>query len=293
MSRFTLWWMSCVGRASLLLPYRWHMKLARLVGRIVVRYMPERRAVAATNLRACFPERSEAEIDALAVRAFESLGMTLFEIIISWFMPEKGFKKLRIDYHGLEHFDAAIASGRGVLVCAAHFGCGELIGRDVGPRWRMSGVVHKYNNDSDFDEFRREKAATYLERTVTHFDFKGMIDVLRGGGRLLFLPDHDLGVGGRVSASFFGVPIEALSAPIRLARAGRALIVPAFFNRLPDDGGYEVHVHEPYEPDGDVGERVQHYYDLLEQHVRANESEYLWTHRMFKTRPAGEPPFYG
>ena len=155
----------------------------------------------------------------------------------------------------------------------------------------MSGVVYEHR-DGVFDDYRRRKAATYLARTVTHLDFKGMIRVLRDGELLWYLPDQDLGIGERVPSTFFEVSIEALKAPVKLARAGRARILPCFFNRLHGDGGYEVHVHPAYEPDGDLGETVRHWYALLEQHVKAHEAEYIWTHKMFKTRPSGEAPVY-
>ena len=30
----------------------------------------------------------------------------------------------------------------------------------------------------------------------------------------------------------------------------------------------------------------------IETEIRANPAQYLWVHKRFKTRPAGEPPIY-
>jgi KDO2-lipid IV(A) lauroyltransferase len=31
---------------------------------------------------------------------------------------------------------------------------------------------------------------------------------------------------------------------------------------------------------------------IMEAHIRSAPGQYWWIHRRFKTRPAGEPPFY-
>ncbi len=290
-NRLSLWLLIAVSRGCVALPYRWQMRAGRWVGRRAVRWLHSRRKVTATNLRLCFPDRSEADRKQLVKRAFESVGMTLPEIMIAWLMPRRRFDRLRFEHHGMEHLEAALATGRGVLVCCAHFAGGEIIARHFGSTRRLSGVVYEHR-DGVFDAYRRRKAATYLARTITHLDFKGMIRSLRDGELLWYLPDQDLGVGERVPSSFLEVPIEALAAPVKLARAGRALIMPCFCNRLPDGRGYEVRVHPAYEPEGDVGAVVRRWYGLLEEHVRSHEAQYLWTHKMFKTRPEGEPPVY-
>ena len=118
-----------LSRAFVALPYRWQMKVGRWLGRRAVHRLHSRREVTATNLRLCFPERSEGDRERLVGQVFESIGMTLPEIMIAWFMPQHRFDRLRFVYHGMEHVEAAAAGGRGVLICCAHFACGEVIGR--------------------------------------------------------------------------------------------------------------------------------------------------------------------
>ena len=46
-------------------------------------------------------------------------------------------------------------------------------------------------------------------------------------------------------------------------------------------------------PAGDVVEDLGRINAMMEEQIRKAPEQYWWIHRRFKTRPAGEPPFYG
>ena len=68
-------------------------------------------------------------------------------------------------------------------------------------------------------------------------------------------------------------------------------MIPAFFHRLPGDEGYAFHYHPALDTD-DAELCARRWYALLEGHVTRFPEQYLWGHRMFKTRPDGEPSPY-
>ena len=90
------------------------------------------------------------------------------------------------------------------------------------------------------------------------------------------------------------VPAATITATSRLAALSGAAVVPLFQRRLPGTGGYRVTLEPALEgfPSGDDAADAERLSRLIEGWVRACPEQYLWTHRRFKTRPAGEPPLY-
>ena len=104
----------------------------------------------------------------------------------------------------------------------------------------------------------------------------------------------DLLIGLRDAAfvPFFGVQTATLMSLSRLARLGRARVVPVV-SRLTREG-YEVTVMSPWanyptdDPEADTA--AMNLY--LEGFIRRAPEQYYWVHKRFKTRPEGEPSFY-
>ncbi|TVM04692.1 lipid A biosynthesis lauroyl acyltransferase, partial [Oceanidesulfovibrio indonesiensis] len=73
------YWLSWVGIAALwlimLLPYPLLFRIGHGLGRLAMRLLPRRVAIARRNLELCFPEMDANEREALLQRNFESVGM--------------------------------------------------------------------------------------------------------------------------------------------------------------------------------------------------------------------------
>ena len=65
-------------------------------------------------------------------------------------------------------------------------------------------------------------------------------------------------------------------------------------HRLPDNGGYEVCLYEPWQdfPSDNVQADTERVNACVEARVRESPEQYMWLHRRFKNRPAGEKDFY-
>jgi len=109
-----------------------------------------------------------------------------------------------------------------------------------------------------------------------------------------YLPDQDQGRHNAVFVPFFGVPAATLSALPRLAKLTNAQVVPVITRQLPWGRGYAVHFYPPWDnyPSDNVEADVARMNAFIEDRVREMPAQYLWLHRRFKTRPAGEPSLY-
>ena len=72
-----------------------------------------------------------------------------------------------------------------------------------------------------------------------------MLKLLRDGKPVMLAADMDHGIENSVFVPFFGVPACTLTSVSRLARLGRARVVPFVTEVLPDYRGYKMTIFEP------------------------------------------------
>ena len=76
-------------RASVLLPNPALLALGKGIGGLLVRLDKRRRNVARINLRLCFPQKSDAEIDELVKEHFQAVGIAVFESALAWWGADR------------------------------------------------------------------------------------------------------------------------------------------------------------------------------------------------------------
>src|SRR3989338_9720901 len=108
-------------------------KVGNALGLLLYRFARERRLVAATNLRLCFPELPEAERGVLARENFQAFARSLLERGILWWGSASRIQSY-IRVEGLDHYTAAQARGP-VILLAPHF-----VALDVGGSWMIQHV---------------------------------------------------------------------------------------------------------------------------------------------------------
>ena len=274
------------------LPYRWLLVLGRGLGGLMYHLAGSRRRIAERNLELCFPELSVGERQRLLRENFASTGMTFFEMAISWWWPVERLKRLGT-VEGLEHLRQAEADGQGVILMALHFTTLEMGGALLCMQQDMYGMYRAHKNPL-FDFIQRHGREQRLLGAIERDDVRGMLKVLRAGGVVWYAPDQDYGAQRSLFVPLFGVQAATVTATSKFARLGRARVVPFTQTRLADGTGYKVTVH-PALADfpGDSEEadclRINQW---IEQAIRQQPEQYLWAHRRFKTRPAGEAKLY-
>ena len=103
-------------------------------------------------------------------------------------------------------------------------------------------------------------------------------------------------VGGKNStfAPFLGIQASTTTAISRLAKMAGAIVIPYANYRAEDRFEYKLKFFPPLAdfPSDDVVADTTRINQFIEQLVREKPQSYLWILRRFKTRPAGEAPFY-
>lgn len=267
------------------LPWRMLQGLGRGLGHVLWKLARSRRETARTNIALCFPELTRDEQEALAREAVIQMGVAIAELAGSYCNRRVRFDK-RLEIEGLEHLEQARRQG-GVLMLGAHFNNLEVAGRlfaSVAPY----SAVYRPNDNPLLDAFIRYGRSRYTEKYIDRQDIRALVRQLRDGRIVWYAPDQDYGTRHAVFAPFFGHPAATITATSRLAKMGKATVVPMGYYRLAK-GRYRLVFLPPLEdfPSGDDVADATRVNSTIEELVRREPAQYLWVHRRFKHQPDG------
>jgi KDO2-lipid IV(A) lauroyltransferase len=274
-------------RLLTLLPFRLQMWFGRAFGRLGYRFIAGRRRIAQANIRLCFPELDEAARNALVKRHFESLGMGVFDMALSWWASDARADRFTT-VTGLEHLQAAQQTGRGIILLSGHFAGTELTGRCVVKHLPKVAAFYRPVKNKLADQFlRRGRVRAVTAGLIAKDDTRQMIRLLRGGGTVWYASDQSYARKYHELVTFFGEPAMTNAALTQIARIGNALVVPYIPRRRDDCSGYVAAFLPPLEnfPTDDPAADALRVNELLEAHIRRAPEQYLWIHRRFKDRP--------
>ena len=285
------YWPSWLGlglmRLSVYLPVRLQMLSGRLIAWVITPLTAPRRRVAQRNLALCFPELTEQQREDLLDENMRTMGMLLLETALSWWASDRSLAK-RVRYEGLEHLEAGLAKGKGVILLTGHFTSMELGGRLIMLK-KPCYVMFRELKNPLFNAVMVQARTYHSEGIVLQEDPRAMVRALRKNKIVWYAPDQDYGRKLSIFAKFFGNTAATVPATARIAKMSGAAVVP-FVPRREQDGTYTLTLSPALEnfPTGDDVADAQRINDLIEKEVRQSPEQYYWVHRRFKTQPEGK-----
>ena len=285
------WLWLCFLRLTVILPLSWSRALGAGFGLLMMITNEKRRRIARINLEMCFPRLSLREHEHLLLRHFIVNGQSYIDLAyLAWARERRILRKMHI--RGLEYYHDL--RGRNVILLAPHC-VGINFGGSVVARERAIFTMVKLQ--------RNPVVNWLLHRAQTRFNsfllsrtqgLRPVIHGLKQGLAFHYSPDEDLGDRQSVFVPFFGVPTATLTTLGRLAHITNALVVPCFTRLLSGGRGYEVILKPPLEdfPSGDRVRDAARMNVVIEEGLRSMPEQYLWTFKLFKTRPGNAPSPY-
>jgi len=273
------------------LPWRLQRALGAGLGTLLRHVLRSRHKVAARNLELCFPELDATARASLLRAHFSALGTGLFEFSRAWWGEVAPLRAgLRVE--GLEHLDAARASGRGVIVVSGHFSTLEVCARLMCDYAPLAGMYRPHASPAMEWAVRRGRLR-YAQAMFSKSDVRGAVRHLKRGGLLWYAPDQDPSRGDAVFVPFFGIPANSLTSTHQLARMSGAAVIP-FQHIRRMDGGYTLKLWPALDafPSEDATMDTARIISAIEAMARAAPEQYLWVHRRFKRQPGDGPPVY-
>jgi KDO2-lipid IV(A) lauroyltransferase len=261
-------------------------RLARFYAGLLDRALPRLRRTAIRNLEFALPGGDHARI---AGGVFESIGRLLVAFA--------KFPRLRpeqwIRYEGYEHFERALARGRGVLFATAHLGNWEL---SAFAHALMSAPMHVVVRPLDnplIDRLVSRRRALSGNRVIDKKDFaRSIMKALAANEAVGILIDQNSAPEHGTFVDFFGKPACAGTGFAKIAARSGAAVIPGFALWSPEERRYVLRFYPEVEMTGDAVRDTRCLQARLESVIREHPDQWLWIHRRWKTRPPGEPPLY-
>jgi Kdo2-lipid IVA lauroyltransferase/acyltransferase len=263
--------------------------LCGVVARRVGPWLPAHR-IGQANLRAAFPDKDPAWIEATLRDAWENLGRVAGEYVHMariWDYDPEHPDDGRILADDVPLFERLRDDGKPALVFAAHLGNWELPAIAAAAHGMKSAVVYRMpNNKAVAKEIVRIRAPLMgrLIRTRAQAALE-MAAALQAGEHIGMLVDQHFSRG--VDVTFFGRRCKANPSIARLARSFDCPVVGVRVVRLPDQR-FRIMASGPIELPRDATGQVdvvaatQMITDVVEGWIRENPGQWLWFHRRWR-----------
>lgn len=278
-------------RALSVLPYPLVARLGSVLGAALYLLPSRRKHVVLVNLRLCFPEKSDREYHALGKAHFRHVVRSYLERGIQWFGSAQSIEKIvqvdsKID---LDDKDAPPTIFMGFHFVGIEIGC-MLYSMQL----PVAALYTRMSNTRMCDLAKRQRGRFGAEMIERSTSARKVLGILRSGKPVMLAADMDHGIENSVFVPFFGVPACTLTSVSRLARLGRARVVPFVTEVLPDFKGYKLTIFEPLNqfPSGNDTDDASTMNAFLEAQVLRFPEQYYWVHRRFKNRPPGAAGVY-
>jgi KDO2-lipid IV(A) lauroyltransferase len=273
-----------------LLPRRATLRLGRGLGGLWGRLDGRHRAIAREGLRQSFPDWSAARLERTARAVYVHFGSILIDIL--WLSRHSGEALHAIvEWEGIEHFEAARATGRGILFVTGHFGNWEVLAVDHAHERRAVAVIARPLDNPALDErlcaFRRRAGSTVIPKrhALAH-----VLRTLRAGQDVAILIDQNVQEQDGIFVEFFGRPAATTTAAAAVALKTNCIVMPVRSRLLPD-GRYRLTYEPPVawqasaDHRADIARLTQLLTRRIETWVRETPEQWLWIHRRWKTQP--------
>jgi len=261
-------------------------------GRLLDALVRRLRQTAYRNLEFAYPEQDAEWRRSTVDGVYRSIGRLLVALARFPSIDRSNVGQW-IRYEGFEHYEQAKAAGRGVLFATAHLGNWELSAfAHALLTEKMSIVVRPLDNPllDDLVETRRGLSGNTL---LSKRDFaRSILHALRDNEPVGILVDQNSAGDNSAFVPFFGKAACTNLTFAKLAARSGAAVIPGFAVWNDSERRYVLKFYPAVSMSGDAVEDTARIQAAVERAIREYPDQWLWIHRRWKTRPAGEPPIY-
>ncbi|MGE8213195.1 lauroyl acyltransferase [Stenotrophomonas sp.] len=273
------------------LPWSWQRTLADTVAWLWRRINARESRVTRRNLELAFPQLDPAQRARLHREVLRTTARQALETLYLWTHdPARNLSRHLRERHGEALYDAALASGKGVIVIAPHYGNWELLNQWLASRGPIA-IVYAPPENPVGDEFLQLCRGGDNVRQVRAEGpaVRQLFKVIKEGGATGILPDQQPKNGDGVFVPFFGIQALTMTLVNRLAERTGATLLYGWCERTGPDLDFALHI-EPAEAqiaDPDLQLAAATLSSGIERIARRDPAQYQWTYKRYTLRPPG------
>lgn len=262
--------------------------LARVISFFVFTVFRYRRKIMRENIATAFPDKTEAERQQIEGDACLHLAMSLLEFLKIPTLTRRSYEgAFRVE--GLEHYEAARAKGKGLLVLTGHLGSFELSAGAMAQRMEEEVLVIVKSFPEALDRFVSSvRTGTDLTVVPAKGAIRPVFKAMKKEATVVFVQDQNSTRHIGVFVDFFGKEACTMSGLAVVALRTEAPVVGVSIWREAQGHVLAFHPEIPLEPQADKQDSIVHmtqvYTRFIEERIRENPSQWLWTHRRWKTQ---------
>jgi Kdo2-lipid IVA lauroyltransferase/acyltransferase len=272
-----------------LLPRRARRGLAKSVAWLwfdVIRY---RRRLVIDNLGIAFPDWPEDRRTRVGRRSVQHLCHGAIEALLLPFLNARNLHR-HAEFHGLEHIEAALARGKGVLLLVSHLGNIELAMAAVSLHGFRLNVIAKFLRNRFLNQLVFGTRERFGTKFIDPHGSRTAFDVLHACRRnelVVFVIDQSMRPQYGVETTFFGRPAGTAYGLALFAIKTAAPVVPVY-SYLDQHDMLHIAFEAPeplrecHDRDEQLRVMTQNYNHRLEAIICRHPEQWMWVHRRWK-----------
>lgn len=277
------------------LPWPWLRTCADGIAWLWQRTGGRESRVAGRNLELAYPDLLPGQRDALQSEILRTTARQAVETLRLWTRPHAENLRMIRETQGVALFTDAIASGKGVIVAAPHYGNWELLNQWLAAQTPLAILYRPPESrlgEAFLREVRGDKADRVTQIRAEAAGIRQLFKRLRDGGVVGILPDQQPKRGDGAFAPFFGKPAYTMTLLSRLAERSGATVLFAYCERI-DDLTFALRI-EPA-PDAiasnDTIVAAEALNAAVERIARRAPAQYQWTYKRYTLQPTMNNPY--
>jgi KDO2-lipid IV(A) lauroyltransferase len=208
----------------------------------------------------------------------------------------KNYLNSAIQIEGRENLEASLKKEKGVIAIGGHFGSFSLVGIKMQEQGFPFHTVARGITDplrrNVYEKYRRKQGQPFIYTRTSREAFNMTLQILKKNEIIFLITDENRRFGG-VFVNFFNHLASTTPGPALLHLRTGADIIPIVLLRNPDNT-HKLVIEPPLvfsykgNHEEDVKEITQVITQKIEEYVCKYPTQWTWTNRRWRTRPAEE-----
>ena len=272
-----------------ILPMRIALKVGEMLGVLLFYVWGSRRKIAIENLTKTVSAGAiqiSEPAEVVIKKNFRNLGRSFIEVIkIYYGLGDKIMQSVRIE--GIEHFKAAQAKGKGVVLLAGHCGNWELLAIAASAKLAGISIVARPINNPYLNKLVERTRRKYGNEVIYKKGaLKTIIRKLKNNEYVGILMDQAVIPEEGYVMDFLGRGAWTSKIPAVIVRKTGAAVIAGFIHRTA--AGHIITASPEIELSGNndkeeaVKEDTKNFSSYIENYIKEHPTEWLWIHRRWK-----------